>query len=171
MWGDGELLYGGGVIFANNSGVDEAGNLDESAVDPQLASYLAGALPVYFGEENWGPEGRPDKDDKDGWGEGRVKTTWSGMMGFSADGPPWVGKLPRGLTARKANPQGGGEWLSAGFSGEGMVHAWGCGRACGMMVLGLEDREGEELPKEFLITKERVRKSNTQEMFTMLEQA
>jgi glycine/D-amino acid oxidase-like deaminating enzyme len=171
-WGNGELLYGGGLVFAHNKGLGEAGNLDEATVDPQMESYLAGALPVYFGDSNWGAEGQPTKADiEGGWGEGRIKTVWSGIMGLSSDGPPWVGKLPCSLTPRKVIPEAGGEWVSAGFSGEGMVHAWGCGRGCAMMMLGLKDREGEELPKEFLITEDRVRKTSTEEMFEYLEEA
>lgn len=145
------------------------GNLDESRVDPSVASYLSGALPVYFGASNWGAESTPlHRDQQNGHADhtspsevepGRVKKTWAGIMGMSADAVPWVGKLSKKLTPRKIIPEGGGEWVSAGFSGEGMVHAWACGRALAMMVLGQEERGGEELPPEFLITEERVKKT------------
>jgi hypothetical protein len=31
------------------------------------------------------------------------------------------------------------EWISAGYNGEGMVNAWMCWVALGLMVLGRED--------------------------------
>ena len=31
------------------------------------------------------------------------------------------------------------EWISAGYNGEGMVNAWLCGVALGLMILGRED--------------------------------
>lgn len=136
-----------------------------------MEAYLAGALPVYFGASNWGKEAQPAQDDTDGWEEGRVKTVWGGMMGLSCDGSPWVGKLTGNLTPRKNIPADGGEWVSAGFSGEGMVHAWGCARACAMMILGQEEREGEELPPEFLISKQRIQDTGIEEMFEHLEEA
>lgn len=63
-----------------------------------------------------------------------------------------------------------GEWIAAGYTGEGMVHAWLCARAVGRMILGLDDERGsgsvshwrEEwtaLPREFLISEKRVRKA------------
>lgn len=44
-------------------------------------------------------------------------------------------------SARLADP---GEWLAAGYSGEGMVHAWMSARALAYMVLGL-DKDGMEV--------------------------
>ena len=53
----------------------------------------------YFGKENWG------EDDA----EGRVRSEWTGIMGTSADGLPYVGKVP-GME---------GCWVSASFDGHG----------------------------------------------------
>jgi glycine/D-amino acid oxidase-like deaminating enzyme len=171
-WGDGEIIFGGGGSFAPQNGMSEVGNTDESTLVPEVTSYIGGAVPVFFGESNWGAEGTPSSSsEEEGMGKGRVKTMWAGIMGLSVDGPPWVGKLTRKLTPREVIPEGGGEWVSAGYSGEGLVHAWGCARACAMSVLGLADREGEELPKEFMITEARVKKSGSAEqIFATLEE-
>jgi hypothetical protein len=75
-------------------------------------------------------------------GKGRVKALWSGILGISVDLLPWVGCLPRAVSGRSEPPptsvvksekeDGGermhvgaapGEWIAAGYSGEGMVHA------------------------------------------------
>lgn len=163
-WGNGELLFGGGESFAPENGLSELGNTDESSVDPSVASYLSGALPVYFGQSNWGTESAPSEAETGecvGCEPGRVKALWSGIMGLSSDNQPWVGKLPDRRSPHGVLPHIGGEWVSAGFSGEGMVHAWGCGRSLGMMILGQDDLDGEELPKEFLITQDRMKKTGS----------
>ena len=59
-----------------------------------------------------------------------------------------------------------GEWICAGYTGEGMVHAWLSGQAVAQMVLNTNDsgttskgldKRTPELPKPFLITEKRVR--------------
>jgi glycine/D-amino acid oxidase-like deaminating enzyme len=96
-----------------------------------------------------------------------VESMWTGNMGFSADGFPWVGRLPTSLTSRgQSEESGGSEWISAAFSGEGMVQAWLCGKAVGTMLLLEESnlRESESadidwLPSQMLVTHERVKKA------------
>jgi hypothetical protein len=164
----GEIMFGGGNSFASNVGMDEIGLTDDSIVSSRIESYLSGALPLMFGTNNWGVEGRPSEKEEDedgGWGQGRVKATWSGIMSYSTDRSiPWAGPLTEKMTSR-AKPAGGGEWLACGYSGEGMVNAWGCGRAVAMTVLGLEEREGEKLPKEFWITEEKLKRSKAGNLF------
>lgn len=160
---DGELMLGGGLAATWHRGVDEVGVArDDAYGDVHLDIHLSGALEAVFGRENWG---RADG----------VKAMWTGVMGFSADGFAWVGKLLGGLTGRGggvgdeegAGGGGGAEWAAAGYSGEGMVHAWLSGKAVGIMVLVREgvvpEREGEEvkgwLPEQLWITEERVERA------------
>ncbi|KAK0456846.1 hypothetical protein EV421DRAFT_2013888 [Armillaria borealis] len=56
--------------------------------------------------------GESADEDDDHFERWRVKKVWSGVLGISADGLPW----------RR-------EWITAGYSGEGMVHAWMSGKA------------------------------------------
>ena len=59
--------------------------------------------------------------------------------------------LPK-ASARLAAP---GEWLAAGYSGEGMVHAWMSAKALAYMVLGL-DKDHVESPDEVGVTNDPV---------------
>ncbi|RDW72588.1 NAD(P)/FAD-dependent oxidoreductase [Aspergillus mulundensis] len=85
--------------------------------------------------------------------EYNLVTSWSGIMGFSADSLPLVGRLPTDLTGRPGN----GEWIAAAYNGYGMPAAWLVGESLGLMMVGKERREN--LPEAFLLTEERVRDS------------
>ncbi|KAF4438581.1 FAD dependent oxidoreductase superfamily [Fusarium acutatum] len=76
---------------------------------------------------------------------------WSGIMGFTADGMPIVGKLPQNLTGRS----GSGEWIAAGFNGHGMDKCWLTGEAIARMVLGETDVPG--FPKAYLLSDDRMK--------------
>jgi len=184
-------MYGSmsGDMFRENIGI-----ADDSETQIQAEAYLSGSLERYFAEQ-WGSEGvetvqEAQADTK--WKKGRIKAVWSGIIGMSADMLPWVGRIPRVASGRREPAQADsglaasyrglaapGEWISAGFSGEGMVHAWLCGKAVAKMVLGnavrnqfsslstqkLEatqttiDQDEPHLPEAFLITEKRVRKA------------
>lgn len=73
---------------------------------------------------------------------------WSGIMGFTGDGLPLVGRLSGRMTKRG----GCNEWIAAGYNGHGMDKAWLCGEAVAAMVLG---KPVEGLPKAFCISDER----------------
>ncbi|KAH7133784.1 FAD dependent oxidoreductase-domain-containing protein [Dactylonectria macrodidyma] len=75
---------------------------------------------------------------------------WSGIMGFTADGMPLVGRLSEGLTGRA----GSGEWISAGFNGHGMDKCWLSGEAVARMALGERDIPG--FPRAYLLNDERL---------------
>ena len=65
------------------------------------------------------------------------------------------------------------EWVAAGFSGEGMVHAWICARALARMILneGTGDPAKslpDDLPKPFLFTQERWKKASLDGMMAAL---
>ncbi|KAK7065001.1 hypothetical protein R3P38DRAFT_2827471 [Favolaschia claudopus] len=191
----GELLFGGGAALGGRGEaamMENVGVADDSAVDFEIGAYLGGAMERYF--EGWGAEGegtanddrKQDKDEegkgKAEWGRGRMKAAWTGIIGISADGQPWVGRVPETVSGR-AQPRvqhqthskssatatisdpaasklaAPAEWIAAGFTGEGMTHAWLAGVAVARMVLGssgtCSERDETALPEQFLITEKR----------------
>lgn len=113
-----------------------------------------------------------------------VKSLWSGIMGFTPDHVPWVGKLPESVASHRGNylsaaptshttittngsangtngahgapSEKGGEYIAAGFNGYGMPLCWGCGEAVAKMLLGQQDEISEWFPDSFRITEQRL---------------
>ncbi|KAJ6505897.1 nucleotide-binding domain-containing protein [Mycena vitilis] len=158
----GELMFGGGAMLggrAEATMMDNIGITDDSESDFEALlrliffrhAYLGGALERYFAP-GWGEESAaaaPQTEDQ-AWGTGRVKAAWSGIMGLSADGQPWDS-----ADTTLARP---GEWIAAGFTGEGMTHAWLSGVALASILLGREsvpDDDASALPSQLLITEKR----------------
>lgn len=143
-------MFGGGFAQGKGGGIADLGVATDSGVDLYTDIHLSGALSAVFGRGNWGAVSGP-----------AVEMMWTGNMGFSADGLPWVGRLPESLTRRGKDMDlegRGQEWISAGFSGEGMVHAWLCGKALAWMILD----DGQVLswfPEQMLVTEERIKAS------------
>lgn len=84
-------------------------------------------------------------------GEGsRIIEKWTGIMGFTGDGLPIVGRLPRALSGRDDSVTGeeGGEWVAAGFNGYGMVHSWLSGKALAAMIVGTDREISDWFPLE-----------------------
>ncbi|KAF9014268.1 FAD dependent oxidoreductase-domain-containing protein [Cyathus striatus] len=234
----GELMFGGGFLQGGSQErtfFESVGVSDDSSWNFSIASYLSGALGLYF-EPGWGRERIEETEDVDGrkWGQGRLKAHWSGILGFSVDDQPWVGRVPakiagrnpkrtptlyqasEGSVAEKASddldsiltektrkmsisfePASGlapeGEWIAAGYTGEGMPHAWMCGTALAHMILqtrkvpplmptqseGLNVSASEDysesaskagvpawLPEVFLITEERWKRADVGKWIT-----
>lgn len=189
--GDKELMFGGGWA----SGLDIAlttdiGISDDSDFNVSVASHLSGALPLHFGAENWGeemviapPKERRSEDEVQ-WGRSRTKAQWGGILGLSADGLPWVGRLPIKVSGRPeppvtstptSNPKSivkeddqaprpltatPGEWIAAGYTGEGMVHAWMSGKALAYMVLDDDESIREWFPEILRVTEKRWKKAD-----------
>jgi glycine/D-amino acid oxidase-like deaminating enzyme len=131
----GEIFLGGGLARGQNEGLEEFGNSSDDTADVLTQIHLSGVLPVIFG-----PEIRYS----------RVKSMWTGIMGWTADGIPLVGKLPSSATGRV----GQREWIAAGFNGYGMVNSWGSGKAIALMMLG-EDI-GDWFPASIEVTQKRL---------------
>ncbi|KAL1736255.1 FAD dependent oxidoreductase [Schizophyllum commune] len=155
-----EFMYGGGVNHAYTSpaaigagGHSEIACTDDGSIDLGVRAYLGGSLGAYFGSEfgasaqDGGSSSEPEEPAK--------KHFWTGLEGISADGRPWVGRLPHEITGRKLGrqaakaaplatptlPAAPGEWICAGYTGEGMVHAWLCAKAMARMLLGTEGED------------------------------
>ncbi|KAF7122045.1 hypothetical protein CNMCM5793_009600 [Aspergillus hiratsukae] len=150
------MMFGGGFAQGEGGGIADFGISTDSELSLYADIHLSGALSAVFGRENWGSVPGPV-----------VEKMWTGNMGFSADGFPWVGQLPVSLTRREQKEESqGAEWISAAFSGEGMVLAWLCGKALGTMLLAYDDElvetESTDLswfPDQMLVTEKRIKES------------
>lgn len=116
---------------------------DDSFMERYAVEHLRRDLPRYFGKAKSGPGPGSDSD----W---QLVSAWSGIMGFSFDELPLVGKLPRSLT----NRGGDGEWIAAAFNGYGMANCLLSGEALVKMMLG-EDVSGC-FPGAYLIDEPRL---------------
>jgi glycine/D-amino acid oxidase-like deaminating enzyme len=162
----GDLMIGGGFMRSSKQGVDHVGLYDDgAALDALTISHLVGIVPAIFYPR---------------WGHGAaMKQAWSGIIGLTGDSLPFVGRLPTTMTHRdtkkksnSAGTDGHGEWIAAGFSGEGMTWAWLCGAAVGIMIAGSEEEElpaepgrpggrlVDWLPHELLVSNKRIRSAD-----------
>ncbi|KAJ7097434.1 hypothetical protein C8R44DRAFT_748535 [Mycena epipterygia] len=154
-----ELRFGSILLTQPAVFLTQLGNLDDSQTIPEIGALLSTVLPSYFGQ-HWGDDGCPMTEDGN---SGRVMAMWTGLMGFSADEFPWIGRVPPDIARWKMSSQvpgaglvEGGEWMCAGYSGEGMVNAWKCGDAVAQMMLG-DCEYPEWLPNLYVISAERHR--------------
>jgi glycine/D-amino acid oxidase-like deaminating enzyme len=100
-----------------------------------------------------------------GWEEPPVvKSIWSGIMAFTADGLPLVGKLTESMTGRN----GDGEWFAGGYNGHGMDKAWLSGESLVGMVLGKELRG---FPKAYCISEERLMRMDLENVLQLFGSA
>ena len=178
--GGGELLFGGGAMLDGRLVLSQVGVADDSQYHSGIASHIQGALPEYFGRGNWGTEGVDVSGEEAPWDQGRIKALWTGILGISADLQPWVGRVPSVISCRAvpssltgvSDKRDGrslaplGEWVSAGYSGEGMVHAWLCAHALALMVLGLDKEEGMNtwFPDEYRLTEKRWKRATVERL-------
>lgn len=116
---------------------DESLTADDSHVAEHSVEHLQTVLPRFFGKEADAP-----------W---RLVGSWSGIMGFSSDGLPLVGRLPSSLTGRK----GEGEWIAAAFNGYGMANCLLSGKALALMMLG--ENANDSLPEAYRLEEERLK--------------
>lgn len=134
----GDIVIGGGLVKAPEEGLLEYGTTDDTTLEPTVSTYLHQSTARYFGS-SWG------EDDT----AGRIRKEWTGIMGYSPDGFPFVGEVPgeRGL------------WVTSSFQGHGMVLCWMCAKAVVQMMRG---NDGPELnswfPDAFRIDEERLKK-------------
>ncbi|KAI0027001.1 FAD dependent oxidoreductase [Vararia minispora EC-137] len=177
--GEHELMFGGGFLRNGQLSLSEVGEVNDGGIDVGIASHVAGALPIYFGLDSWGPEAEP-VGDVSLLPLGRVKSLWTGVIAASVDGQPWVGRVPSQISRRK-NPSSSlvpkrkvdgsrtevltaapGEWMAVGFTGEGMVNAWQSGRSLAYILLGVEKEEKLEewFPEVMLVSEQRWRKAS-----------
>lgn len=165
--GNQHIVIGGGLGRLPDGGASEFGTVDDTSLNPDISSYLRGSLSGYFGNTNWGETNEEEASN-------RVVQEWTGIMGATADGRPFVGEVP-GRRDHKHLPDCDGYdedvsiknlWVSAGFNGHGMVLCLKSAEALVKMIKnkesgGLHDGTAtfdglEWFPKSFLINAERL---------------
>lgn len=151
----GDIVIGGAVGALPNDGRSEFGETDDTAINELSSKYLHASTKRYFGK-NWG------EDDP----EQRVRKEWSGIMGITGDGLPYVGRFP----------EEEGLWISAGINGhgkhcvvvpsmlrtdenKGMVLCLKSAEALTHMLCGDENESYEWFPSSFVITEKRLRET------------
>jgi len=166
--GGGELMYGGGRQAAKGNGDHVS---DDSYVDPDVETYLR-RLPDRLNLRSSSPEDGAAAAASTRSSQTQLLASWTGIIGSSRDGYPWVGGVPE-------HP---GLFLAAGYSGHGMPNAPLSGRHVARLVLeslqggdwaALQTTEveltgrggsGNEddhfgVPIEYVITRERMQKA------------
>ncbi|KAK0388192.1 hypothetical protein NLU13_4437 [Sarocladium strictum] len=159
----GLLMVGGAFMRSQKQGVDQWGVWDDEKVEALTTMAVTGSMPTAFAS----------------WGQGgEVVSIWSGIIGMTGDLLPFVGRIGDEASSTASKAEGKetaspGQWVSAGYSGEGMASAWLSATAVAIMILGLEDVDlkrrngipGGKLkswfPKEeFGLGKKRMRRAN-----------
>ncbi|KAJ5949778.1 hypothetical protein N7454_001362 [Penicillium verhagenii] len=126
-------------LGGENARIEEVVSADDSFVDKRSVTHLQSVLPQFFGKSPTPP-----------W---KVVSSWSGIMGFSSDGLPLVGRLPSSLTERN----GEGEWIAAAFNGYGMANCLMSGEALVSKILGKSVGESDWLPNAYGLSEKRLR--------------
>lgn len=171
----GDLMIGGGFMRSLKQGIDQVGLYDDGgSLDALTVAHIAGIFPSIFSLK---------------WGEGAsLKQVWPGIIALTGDSLPFVGRLDTRFTGRKVqglpeegnNTESYGEWIAAGWAGEGMVWAWLAGTALGIMIAGKENEDLAEvagrpggtldswLPKELLASATRLRSADISRLASQL---
>jgi glycine/D-amino acid oxidase-like deaminating enzyme len=136
----GDIVIGGGLTKGANGGVEEFGTVDDSKMSTEISEYLTDTTPRIFGS-SWGED-----DD-----EGRVRKQWTGIMGYSNDGYPYIGEVTGGK----------GLWIAASFQGHGMVMCFLCAKALVGMMSGDDESLNPWFPVSFRLSEERMKKKFT----------
>ncbi|KAJ9299752.1 hypothetical protein DTO271G3_2636 [Paecilomyces variotii] len=144
----GDIYLGGGLLQALTEPGSEESNIDVGNVrdDQQNTAALR-----YL-----------EKTMQQGFRNGKgseILSKWTGIMGYTVDGIPIVGKVPSRISGRKLESGRGAEWVGAGFCGHGMAYCWLSGKALAEMVLKGEENIGDWFPREeFACSEERLQR-------------
>ena len=134
------------------SPTEARGVSDDSYVDPDAEEYLR-SLPDRLDLEKpttVSHDQGPSTHSLD------MVSSWTGIMGYSRDHYPWVGRVPNRDI-----------FLSAGYTGHGMTNAPACGRYVAQLVVDRLRGDGpldnkdtafrrQDMPREYIITRGRL---------------
>ncbi|KAL5365317.1 FAD dependent oxidoreductase-domain-containing protein [Aspergillus floccosus] len=123
----------GGVVVGR-AGTGRRATSDDSATDLPAMAHLRG----FFHEAAAAPQ--PSAAD-------HVDYAWSGIVSFTQDGVPFVGKLPFPGRSR--------QFVLGAYHATGMIKAFRCGQAAAAILLG--QGMPEDFPTSMLLTEERIR--------------
>ncbi|KAF8550727.1 hypothetical protein OG21DRAFT_1381573, partial [Imleria badia] len=118
----------------------------DNTCHPKVGEALRASLPAMF-EGKFEPGREPEME-------------WTGIMGYTAIGDPFVGPVDRLPVAQGTDvAQHTGQFIVAGYSGHGMPRAFGCAEVVAQMIVaeleGTEWTQPEWLPTRYLTWKER----------------
>ncbi|OAQ83652.1 FAD dependent oxidoreductase [Purpureocillium lilacinum] len=159
---DRSLVVGGQRLAA--PGWEEGISRDD-AVNPILSKALHGSLAHTV---------KLLPGDKEDPAKLRAAYEWTGIMGYSRDSAPWVGRVSASLVSGSSSnssrssssvvdgeSEAQGLWISAGYTGHGMPVAARCGVAVAEMMLGKEG--GVKVPRGWAPSAERAEKARGME--------
>ncbi|KAL8661221.1 MAG: hypothetical protein Q9202_005767 [Teloschistes flavicans] len=133
----GDLVIGGCSTKAPEEGLHEWGTTDDTTMDPNIAQFVRDSAAEYFGS-HWGED----------HGAGKIRQQWTGIMGYSSQGFPLVGKIPNEENL----------WIAASFQGSGMVLCFRTAQALVTMLYGEENEEFNDwFPEAFRMSEERLK--------------
>jgi glycine/D-amino acid oxidase-like deaminating enzyme len=143
----GHLMFGGGRGVGH---LPTIGVSDDTLIDEDSARYLREALLQVLELDG----------ETANLHELKAAAQWTGIMGYSRDDHPWVGKVP----------DKEGLWLAGGYTGHGMPNGTLCGKAVVDMVLGEQEGKdlgdvvrgmvsGGDLPGSYVISGERIERA------------
>ncbi|RGP59230.1 FAD dependent oxidoreductase [Fusarium longipes] len=141
----GELITGGERLGSSDG---QVGLSRDDAIDPVVAERLRASLHAAVKLKTPG-------EAEDATLEATYE--WTGIMGYSRDGYPWVGQLPATLGGEDS-----GIYISVGYTGHGMPVAARCGIAVAQEIMGIGD--GVNLPAQYRIDEGRVDRANSMEI-------
>ncbi|KAF1928030.1 FAD dependent oxidoreductase [Didymella exigua CBS 183.55] len=162
-----DIVIGGGLGRLPQAGASEFGTVDDGSLNPEISKYLQCSLVGFFGAKNWGETSGEEAPDQ-------IVQEWTGIMGVTADGRPFVGKVPGNMDSKCLPERNGIErevplrnlWISAGFNGHGMVLCLKSAEALVKMIENdgpgrvndgpVDMRDLDWFPRSFLITEERL---------------
>lgn len=148
---EGMIIVGGERLSVPDGG---QGIWKDDEIDDEVARRLRRSLHSAVKlNSTESPKEEEDKEELDAFLE------WTGIMGYSKDGHPWVGRVPTVF----GGEDGGGLWICGGYTGHGMPVAARCAVAVAEMILGKEDGS-VEVPKEYLVNVERADMANGMEL-------
>ncbi|KAK3713188.1 hypothetical protein LTR37_008621 [Vermiconidia calcicola] len=129
---DGSIVVGGARRDYHHDLKSWFGDHDDSSLMESASEYFDGYMQRHF----------------HGWEESGAKTdrVWTGIMGYTTDGYPFVGEVP-------SKP---GQYICAGFNGHGMPQVFLSAKAVAAMVAEGRKPEETDLPMLYRSSQERL---------------
>lgn len=120
---------------------------DDSSINPVVGKELRKFLPAVF-------EGKPEHGNE-------PEMEWTGIMGYTATGDPFVGPVFNFSTGQKEDYEG--QYIAAGYTGHGMPRAFACAEVVVQMIIaeltGTQWSRPTWFPKRYL-TESRLKHRN-----------